>query len=138
MHHLKQVWLADDATGAGNLIQLRKWWDIIIDYGSRIGYYVNQEKSWLIIKDERKVSAKNVFFDTGINFTTEGRRHLGAAIGSNDFRVKYATEKVKEWCSELKQLSKFALSQPQAAYAAFYHGEQHKFSYFTRTIPCME
>ena len=33
------------------------------------------------------------------------------------------TEKVTEWCSELKILSEFAKPQPQAAYAAFYFGE---------------
>ena len=61
-----------------------------------------------------------MYADTGINFTTQGQRHLGAAIGSYDFRVKYTTEKVKDWSSEIFQLSKFAKSQPQAAYAAFW------------------
>ena len=46
-------------------------------------------------------------------------------------------EKVIEWCSELKILSEFAKSQPQAAYAAFCFSEQNKFSYFLRTIPEM-
>ena len=35
-------------------------------------------------------------------------------------------------------LSDFAKSQPQSAYAAFIHGEQHRFSYFLRTIPGMQ
>ena len=78
-----------------------------------------------------------MFSDTKINVTTEGKRHLGAVIGSNDFRTKYVNEKVTEWCSELKILSEFAKSQPQAAYAAFCFGEQNKFSYFLRTIPEM-
>ena len=58
-----------------------------------------------------------------------------AVIGSNDFWEKYVNEKVTEWCKELKILSEFAKSQPQAAYAAFCFGEQNKFSYFLRTIP---
>ena len=44
-------------------------------------------------------------------------------------------KKFTEWCSELKILSKFAASQPQAAYGAFCLAEQNKFSYFLRTIP---
>ena len=78
-----------------------------------------------------------MFSDTKINIAKEGKRHLGAVIGSKDFRTKYVNEKVTEWCCELKILSEFAKSQPQAAYAAFYFGEQNKFSYFLRTIPEM-
>ena len=75
--------------------------------------------------------------DNKVYITTEGKRHLGAAIGSNEFRVKYVTEKVNEWCKNLKTLSNFTKSQPQAAYAAFCFGEQKKYSYFLRTIPSM-
>ena len=63
---------------------------------------------------------------------------MGASIGSDTFRVKYATEKVSSWCEEVEKLAEFAKSQPQAAFAAFVHGEQHKFGYFMRTIPFME
>ena len=38
----------------------------------------------------------------------------------------------------MEKLSVIAKSQPQAAFAAYIHGEQHKFSYFLRTIPGME
>ena len=64
-----------------------------------------------------------MFSDSKINFTTEGKRHLGAVISINGFRTKYVSEKVTEWCNQLKILSEFAKSQPQAAYAAFCFGE---------------
>ena len=80
---------------------------------------------------------QSLFGDTKINVTTEGKTHLGALIGSNDFRIKYVDEKVTEWCSELKVLSEFAKSQPPAAYAAFCFGEETNFNYFLRTIPEM-
>ena len=35
-------------------------------------------------------------------------------------------------------MSEFALSQPHAAFSAYIHGEQHRFTYFLRTIPGME
>ena len=133
-----QVWLADDATGAGVLEQLRKWWSAVIELGERYGYYVNEIKSWIIVKnDDILKRAKTLFEGTGINFTTEGKRHLGAALGSDSFRAEYVKDKIKTWCDEIEKLSEFAISQPQAAYSAFVHGQQHKFSYFLRTIPEM-
>ena len=87
---IKQVWLADDATGPGKLHDLKGWWEIVIDEGQKLGYYVNQGKSWLILKDPNKLEeAKQLFADTNINFTTQGKRHLGAAIGSTDFKATY-------------------------------------------------
>ena len=62
-------------------------------------------------------------------YTTSGKRHLGASIGSKEFRKDYATEKINEWCDEMKKLSEIALLEPQAAFAAFTRGELHKFSY---------
>ena len=96
------------------------------------------KKSWLIVKNETLLeTAKNLFTNTKINITTEGKCHLGTGIGSNDFRVKYITEKVEEWIDELRTLSTYAKLQPQTAYAAFCFGEQNKYSYFLCTIPGM-
>ena len=60
--------------------------------------------------------------DTGVNITTEGKRHLGASIGSYSFTKKYVSRKVREWSEEVWQLAHVAISQPHAAYAAFTHG----------------
>ena len=96
-------------------------------------------KSWIIVKnDEDLQKAKATFENDGINFTKDGKRHLGDTIGSDQFKAYYASKKVDEWCDEIEVLSNFAKSQPQAAYAALCHGQQHKFSYFMRTIPGME
>ena len=38
----------------------------------------------------------------------------------------------------MRKLAKIAISEPQAAFAAYTHGEMHKFNYFLRTIPNME
>ena len=104
-----------------------------------IGYYVNESKSWLILKDPNRLNeAKQLFRDTTLKFTTEGKRHLGAALGSDNFRKECATDKVAAWCKEIKQLCHYAKTQPQAAFAAFIHGVQHKYTYFLRTINGME
>ena len=44
---IKQVGLADDATGAGNLPQLLRWWNNIISEREKIGYNVNESNPGL-------------------------------------------------------------------------------------------
>ena len=119
---VKQVWLADDATGAGKLQPLKEWWDSIVSNGINTSYYINESKSWLILKYPKKLmETKRLFADTNIKITSEGKRHLGAAIGNNNFCKEYATEKVSKLCKEIEQLSIYAKSQPQAAFSAFIH-----------------
>ena len=132
---MKQFWLASEAAGASSLKSLKNWWTNIISEGGRFRYYVNEKKWWLILKSEAHLeTATNLFRDSKVNITTEGKRHLGASIDSNEFIVKYVIKNFNEWCEELKTLSNFAKSQSQAAYAAFCFGEQNKYSHFLRTI----
>ena len=132
---VSQVWLADNAMGAGTLKDLKRWWDLIITEGSKLGYHVNEGKSWLILKKPEDTDlAQNIFRESKINITTSGKRHLGAALGSVDFKEEYIKEKVAKWCSEIKNLADIANSQPHAAYSAYTHGQQHKYRYFLRTI----
>ena len=135
---VRLVCLADDIAGAGNLENLNVWFNYAITEGQKFGYIVNEEKSWIILKDPKKLNeAKNLFSSTKIRITTDGKRHLGAALGTFDFRSQYAAEKVENWCMELRCLSEFAKTQPQAAYSAFTHGILSKYNYFMRTIPDM-
>ena len=113
---VKQLWLADDTSGAWRLNELKNWWDIIISKGQKIGYYVNRSKSRLILKDSSQLeTVKQIFQNSNIKFTFEGKRHLGAALGTEKFKVTYVNEKVEEWCKERKNLSK--LAKTSAAYS---------------------
>ena len=95
-------------------------------------------KSWLIVKsDVLAVEAKRVFRDE-VNITTKGQRHLGAVIGSQEFKDQYCREKVLRWKGELEALSEIARSQPRAAYTAFTKAYKSKFTYFIRTIEPFE
>ena len=38
---VKQVWFADDATAGGNLVNLKEWWEHIIQLGPNYGYHPN-------------------------------------------------------------------------------------------------
>ena len=51
-----------------------------------------------------------------VKVTSEGKRHLGAAIGSEVFKVSYAKSLVDDWIKQLKLLSIIAESDPQSAY----------------------
>ena len=50
-----QVWLADDATAASKLADLKEWWVKIIEEGKKYGYYVKPSKSWLILKNPERM-----------------------------------------------------------------------------------
>ena len=77
-------------------------------------------------------------FGDEVNITTEGQRHLGAVIGSLEFKDQYCREKVLGWKGELKALSEIARSQPHAAYTVFTKGYKSTLTYFMRTIESFE
>ena len=81
----KQVAFADDISGVGKLIFLRVWWDLINKYGPLLGYFPKASKSWLTVKREHLESAACTFQGTGINITADGRKHLGAIVGTEQY-----------------------------------------------------
>ena len=66
---------------------------------------------------------KKLFESSPINITVEGKRHLGASIGSQGFKNSYIDEKVAKWTRNIQRLAEIAQSQPHAAYAGFIHAE---------------
>ena len=79
--------------------------------------------------------AKTIFTDTKINITTDGRKHLGAVVGSDTYKVQYVEDLADDWNAQLKLLSTIAETRPQTAYLAFVSGFRSKLNYFMRTIP---
>ena len=134
-NNTKQCWLADDASGAGSIKDVLKWWQSLEKVGPMFGYHPNALKCWLIVKPNKYEEAMEAFQNTGINVTTEGRRHLGAALGSRDFLEDYVNKKAEQWVEEVIKLSEFANSQPQACFAAYTFGLKHRWTYFMRTLP---
>ena len=47
--------------------------------------------------------------------TTDGQRHLGAAICTSNFLAQFTAENVTELCNELHRLAYFAKTQSHAA-----------------------
>ena len=101
---MNQAWYADDATRAGSCEDLRSFWDRLQIHGVGFGYHPNATKTHLVVKAEHAEKAKQQFSGTGVNITTEGKRHLGAAIGSRSFMEEYVGKKVTKWSEEIKQV----------------------------------
>lgn len=130
------VWFADDGTGAGKLSDLRKWWDKLLEIGQAYGYFPKASKTWLIVKADKLDEAKLTFRDTGVQFTSEGQRHLGAAIGSQSFKATYLKKKITEWIGNIERLAKIAVTEPQVALSAFVQRMQSRWVFVTRTVKC--
>ena len=131
----KQVWFADDGTGADKLDALRKWWDVLLEKGPAYGYFPKPTKTWLIVKEDKLQEAKLIFKDTGVKITSDGMRHLGAAIGSKVFKDSYVLQKIEEWIHSVERLAKIAVTEPQAAFSAFIERLQSRWVFVVRTVP---
>jgi hypothetical protein len=57
--------------------------------------------------------------DSGVEINTTGTRHLGAAVGTKEFKADYVNKKIDGWIAALKKLAVVATSQPHAAFSAF-------------------
>ena len=126
---------ADDFSAAGSVENLVYWWQTLCDLGPKFGYYPQASKSWLIVKPTVMTKAKRMFEGTHIQITQNGKRHLGAIVGSLAYRNEFLSEKVNRWYNEIRLLSEIARIEPQAAYSCFVSGYKHKFTYCMRTIP---
>ena len=87
----------DDLTAAGCIPGLKYWWDQLCELGLKFGYFPLASKSWLIIKPEVEREAKTTFQGSGVQITTEEKRHLGASLGSKKHKEEYISSKVDEW-----------------------------------------
>ena len=79
---VKQCWFADDASGAGSIMEIRTWWDALSTLGPDFGYFPNDRKCWIIAKPAKEESVREASKDTPINVTVQGQKHLGAAIAA--------------------------------------------------------
>ena len=110
---------ADAISCVGKRRNILTWWNKLNTFGPNVGYFPKANKSWLIVKSEKYETAKGIFKDTNLNITNEGKRHLGAVVGTEEFRKEYVIMGVNEWVAELKLLTKI----------------RQKFNYVIRTIP---
>ena len=131
--NVRQIWYADDATAAGTLEDLKKWWDNLSNIGPAFGYYVNPWKTWLVTKDNLMHLAAEVFDDSSVNVTTDGRPVLGSPIGKLEYIEEFVSLKVKQWVGEVERLADIAEAQPHVAYGEItvMHSLSSKWSYLS-------
>ena len=122
-------------TGAGKLHLLRKWLDDIIKNGPKFGYHAEPTKSWLIVKEDRFAEAERIFEGAGVKITTAGKKHLGAAIGTIEYKEEFVNSLVQKWVMQIETLAKIASFEPHTAYTAFTSCIRHRYTYYMRTIP---
>ena len=104
------------------------------EIGPGYGYYPNDKKCWLVAKPDKKIE-RETFKETAVNITTQGKKHLGAVVGSRSYLTEYVDEKVEVWIKEVTRLSEIAITQLQANYAVHTFGLKHRWTYFLRTLP---
>ena len=63
------------------LNNLKAWWESLVERGLAYGYFANPNKSWLVVKEDKYHEAKEIFHNTNLNITKEGRHYLGSALG---------------------------------------------------------
>ena len=78
--------------------------------------------------------AKEVFAETGITISMDGERHLGAVLGSAEFKEQYVKNKVNCWIQDTEQLSNIANNEPQLALSAFTKALCMRWCFVQRTI----
>ena len=133
---LQQAWFADDSSGAGRLREIKKWWDILNEKGPKFGYFPKASKTILIVKSPDDLQLANEIFDgTGIKITITGERHLGAVIGSQEYRDEYVTNKVQRWIKDVEELATIAEDEPQLGYTAYTKALCMRWCLLQRTIP---
>ena len=133
--NVMQVWYADDASATGRISDLKVWWEKLSAIGPSFGYFMNPSKTWLVTKEGHVSAASELFSDTQVNITTEGRPMLGSPVGTADYILSYASQKAQDWAKEVETLANIADSQPHAAYSALIHGLTCKWNHLSRTTP---
>ena len=106
----------------------------MVEIGPDYGYRPNAAKTWVIAKEDKYDAAVAAFQGTKVNITTEGKRQLGAALGTRSFVEEYVRQNVAAWAQEIEYLSSIAITQTHMAYAAFIPGLMNKWMFLARTI----
>ena len=122
-----QVWYADVAAVWGKISALRACWDQVLSLDAYFGYLPNASKTWLVTKQQYIYLywKKDIFCDTAVKVTTNGRPHLGAPIGTSEYVEKFIVVKIDCWISEVYP------------YASFTHGLISRWLYVSCTVPDM-
>ena len=78
--------------------------------------------------------ARELFGDSGVDITTDGRRLLWACLGTETSVHQYVSNAVAGFVQQVELLSKVAITEPHAAFAAFTHVLAGRWTFLSRTM----
>ena len=67
-HSTKEVAFADYFTISGKISEIKEYWDLLTLKGPKYGYFPKASKSHLIVKHQHEQKAKDIFYETNINY----------------------------------------------------------------------
>ncbi len=112
-----------------------RWWNRLTTIGPAFGYFANVTKTWLITKEQHLSAAQACFAGTSVNIIHEGRPHLGAAIGTQEYAESYIHYKIEQRATEMKSLA--SIYPTPCCLLSLYntHGLTSRWTCLARTMP---
>ena len=141
----RNVLYADDALVGGVLYDIRDFWHDLLEDGPGIGYFPNPGKTVLITRPEHYQKALEMF--PNITVTVCGQKYLdkdgnekipaylGSYIGEQQTLEDFISKQVHDWLNDIDELTDFAKTDPQLAYAAYIYGTSKRWQFVCRTTP---
>ena len=114
---------------------IRSYWELLQQVGPLYGYFPKPSKSYLVVKEKYLENAVETLRESEVKIAAEGKNHLGAATGREDFKASYVKSLANDCINQPNLLSKI---EPQSAYSAYLGGFKGKLTYYMRTIPCIK
>ena len=100
-HRCKEVAFPDDFTIAGKIEGIRSYWELLQEVGLLYSHFPKPSKSYLVVKEQYLENTIETFRGSEVKITAEGKKHLGAAIGREDFKASYTKSLVDNWIYQL-------------------------------------
>lgn len=129
-----QLWYADDSSFIAGFNVIQDYFNLLKDVGPKIGYFPQESKCVLVVKESQYDRSREVFSENDFKFQT-GSCFLGAFIGDKSLKNDWAFEKNDLWSNALVELSKVAIQFPQAAYVGIQKSLQDEWQFVQRTTP---
>ena len=98
--NVEEADFVDEFSIAGSLNRIKDYRDELTAISPTYGYFPKPAKSYLIGKEE----AQNVFTNSRVNVTAEGKIHLCAVIGSTEYCDQYVKNLLKDWNNQFTTL----------------------------------
>ena len=86
--NINSLWYADDRSAIGNLEAIAKSFKWLYELGSSCGYFPEESKSILVVKEKDNAQVKQFCIENDLRFTiTNGHWYLGGYVGENILKL---------------------------------------------------